>query len=226
MMGIVTLFRRQAYRELLLHSRQPRLLVHSALFFLMVAVFFPLTMPPDPTIMRTVAPGLVWIAMLLALLLGSVALFQQDYQDGIVEQWLISGYPLTVIVAAKIIVHWMLNLLPLLFFCPLLALLFGFSGFEMGVLMLSLVLGTPALVFLCALAAAFSAGMEQKGVLMALVLLPLTVPVMVFGSSTLVVAMQGFPVMAYLAILLALSILASCFLPFAIAAVIRISLAD
>ncbi|WP_019216515.1 heme exporter protein CcmB, partial [Legionella tunisiensis] len=185
-----------------------------------------LTMPPDVTLLRTVAPGLVWIAMLLAMLLASVGFFQQDYEDGVVEQWLISGYPLSVIVGAKVSVHWLLNLIPMLIFCPLLALLFNLTAYETIILLLSLIVGTPAILFLCALAAAFSAGMQQKGVLMALILLPLTIPVMVFGSGSLTAVMQGLPVSGYLALLLALSILAVGFLPFAIAAVIRISLAD
>ncbi|WP_058451733.1 heme exporter protein CcmB [Legionella maceachernii] len=225
-MSLTTLFIRQFHREFLLHLRQPKLLLHSSLFFLMVTVFFPLTMPPATTILRSVAPGLVWIAMLLAMLLTSVGLFQQDYEDGIVEQWLISSYPLSLVVAAKLTVHWLINLLPMLVFCPLLALLFSFSWQETGVLMLGLITGTPAILFLCGLAAAFSSGMQQKGVLMALVLLPLTVPVMIFGSGSLTAAMQGLPVAGYLAILLALSVLAAGFLPFAIAAVVRINLVD
>lgn len=226
MMSLLTVFRRQFRRETLIHLRQPRLLFQAALFFLMVAVFFPLTMPPDVTLLRTVAPGLVWIAMLLAMLLASVGFFQQDYEDGVVEQWLISGYPLSVIVGAKVLVHWLLNLIPMLIFCPLLALLFNLTAYETTILLFSLIVGTPAILFLCALAAAFSAGMQQKGVLMALILLPLTIPVMVFGSGSLTAVMHGLPVLGYLALLLALSILAVGFLPFAIAAVIRISLAD
>lgn len=226
MMSLRRLFYRQCRRELLLHIRQPRLLLHAALFFLMVTIFFPLTMPPDTSILRSLAPGLVWIAMLLSILLTSVSFFQQDYEDGVIEQWLISSYPLSLIVAAKLLIHWLINLVPMLIFCPLLALLFNLTAQETVVLMLSLIAGTPAILFLCGLAAAFSAGMHQKGVLMALVLLPLTVPIMIFGSGTLSAAMQGLPVMGFLAILLALSIFAVGFLPFAIAAVVRINLAE
>ncbi|KTD06729.1 heme exporter protein CcmB [Legionella jamestowniensis] len=223
MTSLAIVFKRQIQREMLLHLRQPRLLLHSSLFFLMVAVFFPLTMPPQTSIMRTVAPGVVWIAMLLAMLLSSVNLFQQDYEDGAVEQWLISGYPLSLIVSAKLLVHWFLNLLPMLIFSPLLALLFNLTFVETVILIASLILGTPAILFLCGLAAAFSAG---KGVLMALVLLPLTVPVMIFGSGSLFAVMQGFSAQGYLALLAAISLLATAFLPFAIAGIIRISLAD
>ncbi|CEK10343.1 heme exporter protein CcmB [Legionella hackeliae] len=223
MINLAILFKRQLHRELLLHLREPRLLLHASIFFLMVTVFFPLTMPPESSTMRTIAPGVVWIAMLLAMLLSSVNLFQQDYEDGVVEQWLISGYPLSLIISAKLLVHWVINLIPMLIFCPLLALLFNLSGMETLILMVSLVLGTPAILFLCGLAASFSAG---KGVLMALVLLPLTVPVMIFGSGSLSAVMQGFSAQGYLAFLAAISLSAATFLPFAIAAIIRISLAD
>lgn len=222
-MTLGALFKRQFHREILLQLRQPRLLLHSSLFFLMVTVFFPLTMPPEVSMMRIVAPGLVWIAMLLSMLISSVSFFQQDYEDGVIEQWIISSYPLSMIVSAKLWVHWLLNVVPMLIFCPFLALLFSLTTHETVVLMVALIVGTPAILFLCGLAAAFSAG---KGVLMALVLLPLTVPIMIFGSGSLSAAMQGFPVTGYIALLAAISLLAVVFLPFAIAAVIRISLAD
>jgi heme exporter protein B len=223
MLKLPVVFKRQFQREMLLHFRQPRLLLHSALFFLMVTVFFPLTLPPDSLTLRLVAPGLVWIAMLLSMLLSSVSLYQQDQDDGVLEQWLISGYPLAVMVAAKLLMHWLLNLISLLIFCPLLALLFNFSLNEMIILILSLIAGTPAILFLCGLASAFSQG---RSALMALVLLPLAVPIMIFGSGALIAFMQGLAISGYIALLVAISLLAICFLPFAISAVIRISLAD
>lgn len=218
--------KKYTYRELLLQIRQPKLLLNAALFFLMIMVFFPLTLPASSALLQQTAPGLIWIALLLATMLASERLFQSDYDDGIIEQWLIFGAPLVLIVAGKIISHWLVTLGALLLFCPLLALLFNFSSYELQILALSLVLGTPAIVCLCALAAAFSSGMQQKGIFMALILLPLTVPVMIFGSGTLTVALQAMPVSGYLALLLAMSIVAGAFLPFAIAAIIRVSLAD
>lgn len=219
-------FGRQFQRELLIHMRQPRLLINASLFFVMIVVFFPLTMPPNSLLLKQIAPGLVWMAVLLATLLASERLFQQDHDDGVIEQWLVSGYSLRIIVSAKMLAHWLLTVTPLLLFCPILALLFGFTLHELIILLLVLIAGTPAILALCALAAAFGTGMAQKGILMALVLLPLTVPVMIFGSGTITASMQGLSVSGYLAILLAISILAVGFLPFAIAAVIRIGLAD
>lgn len=226
MNAALTCFNKQCYRDLCINVRQPRLMINAMLFFIMVIVFFPLTLTPNNLILRQVIPGLIWMTVLLAMLLAADRLFQEDYDDGVIEQWLISGYSLRLIVTAKILIHWLLTLIPLLVLCPFLALLFNFSWYELGVLSLSLLAGTPAILFLCGLAAAFSTGIQQKGILMALILLPLTIPVMIFGSGALLAAMQGNTVSGYLAILSAFSLVAASFLPFAIAAIIRISLAD
>lgn len=226
MMTIGQLFIRQCQRELLVYFRHPRLVINASLFFLMMIVFFPLTMPADSALIRSVIPGVIWMAVLLALLMASERLFQQDYDQGLIEQWLLSGYSLSIIIMAKISIHWLFTLLPLLFFTPLFALLFHFSWFEVGVLAASLIIATPAILCLCGLASAFSTGMRQKGLLMALILLPLTVPILIFSSSTLIAAMDSRPVTAEFAILLAISLLSVSFLPFAIASVIRFGLSD
>ncbi len=226
MMDVVRLFKRQFARECLVHARQVRMVVNACLFFFMIMVFFPLTMPPDAPLLRTILPGLVWIAVLLAMLLSSERLFQSDYDDGVIEQWLVSGYPISVFVAAKVLSQWLVTIVPILFFCPILALLFTLTMHETVVLMLSLLCGTPAILFLCALAAAFGTGLRQTGVLMALILLPLTIPVMIFGSGAILAVMQGLPAQGYLAILLAMSCLAVVFLPFAVAGVARIGFVD
>ncbi len=226
MISYFSLFKQQLAREVLLHLRQLRVIINSCLFFLMIVVFFPLTIAPDANLLRTVAPGLVWIAMLLALFLSAERLFQQDYDDGMIEQWIVSGYPISLLVSAKVLVHWLLNLLPMLIFSPFLAILFSLTAHETLILMLSLICGTPTILYLCALAAAFSTGLKQKGLLMALILLPLTIPVMIFGSGTVLSSMHGLPVDGYLALLLAMSIVAAGFLPFAISAVIRIGLVE
>lgn len=220
------LFARQFRRELLIQVRQIRLLVNSCLFFLMILFIFPLTLRPEIALMRTIAPGLIWMAILLSMLLSAERLFQQDYDQGVIEQWLVSGQTLSFMVSAKILAHWFFNLLPLLILCPLVALIFSFSAWETWILVFSLLCGTPALIFLCALAAAFGVGVNQRGALMALILLPLTLPLLIFGSGTLTIAIQGLPVSGYLALLLAMSIITITFLPSAIAAVMRISHVD
>ncbi|HAT6977176.1 TPA: heme exporter protein CcmB [Legionella pneumophila] len=220
------LFAKQFRRELLIQVRQIRYLVNSCLFFLMLLFIFPLTLRPELMLMRAFAPGLVWMAILLSMLLSSERLFQQDYEQGVLEQWLVSGQALNLLVTAKVLAHWLVSVAPLLILSPVIAILFSFTVWETYILFLSLICGTPAILFLCALAAAFGVGINQRGSLMALILLPLTLPILIFGSGTLSVAMQGLPISGYLALLLAMSLLAVGFLPYAIAAVIRISHID
>ncbi|MCA0403985.1 MAG: heme exporter protein CcmB [Proteobacteria bacterium] len=222
----LTLFSLQLKREWLLQVRDPKIILQAALFFIMITVFFPLSLPADNVLLAAVTPGIIWIAMLLSMLLSAVYFFQQDYEDGIIEQWIISPYSLTVYVIAKLLVHWLLNLVPLLIFCPLLALLFNLNVEQTAILICTVLIGSPAILFLCGLASAFNAGIQQKGILMALILLPLTIPIMVFGSGILTLAMQQLPFYGNLAILAAISLLALSFLPLAIAAVLRINLSD
>ena len=217
------LFISQFKRELLIQGRQIRYLINSCLFFLMLLLFFPLTMRPDPALMQTIAPGLIWIAMLLSLLLSAERMFIQDYEHGVIEQWMVSGQSLATLISAKVFAHWLFNLLPILFLCPIVGILFSFNLWQTAVLALSLLCGTPALLFLCALAAACGIGVHQGGALMALILLPLTLPVLIFGSGTLTIALHGFPVTPYLALLAAISLISIALLPYGIAAVIRIS---
>lgn len=221
-----SLFVKQFKRELIIQKRQIRYLINSCLFFLILLIIFPLTMKPEALLMRSIAPGLIWMAVLLSMMLTSERLFSQDYEHGVIEQWLVSGLSLNVIIAAKTLAHWFFNLLPLVLLSPVIAVLFGFNPWETGILVLSLLCGTPALLFLCALAAAFGVGVNQKGALMALILIPLTLPLIIFGSGTLNVAMQGLPVSGYLALLLAMSVISLGFLPYAIAAVVKVSLLD
>lgn len=220
------LFWAQFTREWLIQIRQLRLVLNSCLFFLILLFVFPLTLRPEVTLLREVAPGLVWMSILLSLLLSAERVFQSDYEQGVIEQWLVFGQGLSVIVTAKVWAHWVFNLLPLLLLTPIIAILFSLSLWETGILILSLLCGTPALLFLSTLAAAFGLGMNQRGTLMALILLPLTLPILIFGSGTLTMAMQGHSVSGYLALLVAMSLITAAFLPLAIAAVMRISHAD
>jgi heme exporter protein B len=217
---------RQAQRELLIQLRQIRFLLNSCFFLLIFLFMVPLTLKPEVALLRIIAPGLVWMAIVLSLFLSAEHLFQQDYEQGVMEQWMVSGQPLPLLISAKVMAHWLINLLPLLILCPLVALLFSLSAWEAWILALSILCGTPALLFLCALVAAFGVGINQRSVLMALILLPLTLPLLIFGSATLSSAMQGLPVRGYLALLLAMSLIAVGFLPYAIAGVLRVSQGD
>lgn len=222
----IQLFVRQLHCEWLMHVRQLRMVLNACLFFSMVMVFFPLTMPPESTLLRTILPGLIWIGVLLALLLSSERLYQQDFEDGVMEQWLVSGQPVSIIIAAKVWMQWLITILPMILLCPFIAILFLLNVHESLVLIVSLLCGTPAILFLCALAAAFGLGIRQKGVLMALIVLPLTIPLMIFGSAAVAAAMQGLPIAGYLALLSAISLIAASILPFAITGVIYVSILD
>lgn len=216
-------FRRQFKRELLIQIRDIRCLINSCLFFLMILFFFPMTLKADLILLRSVAPGLVWMALLLSLLLSAERLFVPDYEQGVIEQWLVFGRALPCIISAKIAAHWCFNVIPVLLLCPLVALIFSLTPWETTALILSLLCGTPALIFLCALAASFGVGMTQRAALMALILLPLALPILIFASATVTMAMQGLAISGYLALLLAFSVLSISFLPYTIAAVMRVS---
>lgn len=213
---------RQCQRECLIHWRTPRTILYAFLFFVMVLVFFPLTIAPEQKLLSAILPGLLWISILLAFLFASERLFLQDYQDGVIEQWLVSGQPLSAYVIAKVLMHWVLCVLPLMIALPVIALLFRMPMQQFWVVCGSFLMGTPALWFLCALAAALSTSAQQKGVLIALILLPLALPVMIFGSGAIVAFVDFSQVSAALALLLACSLIAVTFLPLAICAVIRV----
>lgn len=207
----------------MIQFRQPRYLLQAALFFFIITVFFGFSMAAPTNILHAIVPGVIWVALLLAILLSCQYIFRQDYEAGVVEQWLVSGYSLLWPIQAKLLIHWLFILLPLLIFCALLAVLFNFSAYETLILICSLFIGSPALIYLAALAAASSDG---KGLLMALILLPLSLPVMIFGSGALIASMHQNMVAPYLALLGAMSLLAISFLPAALVVIIRISLLD
>lgn len=219
-------FLRQSVREVILYARQLAVLLNTSLFFLMFLLFFPLTLKPDMNLMQAIAPGLIWFALLLSMLLSADRLFRQEYESGVIEQWLVSGYSLPLLLSLKILIFWFLNLLPFLILTPVVGLIFNLSWSALGVLVLSLLVGTPALFYLCALAAVFGQSVNQQFALLALIFLPLTLPVIIFGASALQLVMQGYAVKGNLALLSAFSLLAAALLPFAIAGVVRVSLND
>lgn len=226
MISLAALIKRQIHREYHVHMRHKQSWLNAVVFFILILVFFPLTMPADSNVLRVLGPGVVWMAVLLAGLLSSERLFQADYDEGVIELWLASGFPISALVLAKTLVHWLLTIVPMLVLSPMLSMLFDLTGYETLILLLSLICGTPTIVMLCALAAAFSTSLQQKSVLMGLILLPLTIPVMILGAATTTAAMNHMEVNGYLACLLALSCLAIAGLPFAVASVVKAGMAD
>ncbi|WP_299204757.1 heme exporter protein CcmB [uncultured Amphritea sp.] len=210
-------------RDLLLSYRRKSDLVNPLIFFLMVATLFPLGVSPDPTFLADVAPGVVWVAALLATLLSMDSLFRSDFEDGTLEQILLSPQPLYMVVLAKVLAHWMLTGLPLTILAPVLGVMLFLPADGMWGLVLSLLLGTPTLSLVGAIGAALTVGLRKGGVLISLLVLPLYIPLLIFGSAAVQGAVTGLPLGGYLAILGAMLSLGLVMAPLAIGAALRIS---
>jgi len=211
-------------RDLLLALRQRGDIANTVLFFFVVVAMVPLAVGPEPKTLRLIAPGMVWVAALLAAILSLPRLFAHDHADGTLEQLLLTGEPLAVIVLAKCAAHWLATGLPI----TLLAAVFGVA-FDLGVevttvLVATLLLGTPALSLLGAVGASLTLGLRGGGVLVALLVLPLYVPALIFGAGAVDAAAGGISAQGHLLVLGALSLAASVLAPWAIAAALRISL--
>ena len=210
-------------RELKLAARRPSDAFGGVFFFVLVGSLFPLALGPDAALLRQVAPGIVWVAALLAVLLEQHRLFESDMADGSLEQWLLAPVPLPLLVGLKVGTHWLLGVLPLLLVAPLLGWQYGLNGAVVGVLLASLALGTPSLYLLAALGAALTLGMRGQ-LLLALVVLPLSVPILIFGSHAVAQAQQGLsaaPALNLLGASLCLAVLTG---PWAIAGALRLAL--
>ncbi len=213
-------------REVVLQVREVRRLLNAGLFFLMVLAIFPLGFEANQSALKQLLPGLVWIAALFAFLLSAEGIFHVESEAGVLEQWMLSDVPMHTRIRIKLLVHWLSILLPLMLLSLLVAVLFDLSLSLWGVLAVSLAFGTPILYVLAAFSAAFGLSLKHQGLLTALIVLPLCLPVMVFGGGVLTKAMQGLPVSGDFAFLLAIAILAVWGVPYAVAAVIRVGVAD
>lgn len=211
-------------RDLRLGLRLRAEVIQALMFLIVVVSLFPLAVGPETAILKRIAPGVVWVAALLSVLLTLPRLFAADYADGTLEQLLISPYPLPLIAAGKMLAHWLMSGLPLALISPLLGLQFGLGGNELLVLLCSLMLGTPALSMIGAIGAALTLGVRGGSILMALLVLPLYVPVLIFGAGAVEQAMSGIDYGANLSLLGAILLLGALSIPFAIAAALKISL--
>ncbi|OGA25135.1 MAG: heme exporter protein CcmB [Betaproteobacteria bacterium RIFCSPLOWO2_02_FULL_67_26] len=211
-------------RDLLLALRNKSDAANTLLFFVIVASLFPLGVGPEPALLRGIAPGVVWVAALLASMLALARLFAADYADGTLEQLALAPQPLAALVAAKILAHWLVSGLPLVLIAPLLGLQFDLSGTALLTLMVSLLIGTPVLSLLGAIGAALTLGLRASGVLVPLIVLPLTVPVLVFGAGAVEAAAAGLGAEAQLSLLAAFLLVSAALSPWAAAAAIRIAL--
>ncbi|WP_024675796.1 heme exporter protein CcmB [Pseudomonas syringae] len=213
-------------REARLLARRPAELLNPLVFFALVIALFPLAIGPDAQLLQTLSPGLVWVAALLAVLLSLDGLFRSDFEDGSLEQWVLSPQPLALLVLSKVLAHWVFSGLALVLLSPVLALMLGLPVSCLPVLMLSLLLGTPVLSLMGAVGAALTVGLKRGGLLLALLILPLYIPVLILGSAALQAALQGMPATGYLLWLGSLTVLAITLTPFAIAAGLKISVGE
>lgn len=210
-------------RDLLLALRHPGEVVDAWLFFILIVCLFPLGTRPEAGLLSSFAPAIVWIAALLSTLLSLDRIFKTDFADGSLEQLLLSPYPTAWLVLAKVLVHWLSSGLLLILASPFLAMILGLPGEAVPVLMLSLLLGTPVLSLIGAIAVALTVGLRSAGLLLPLLLLPLYTPVLIFGAQSVQTAAMGMPSDGPLYLLAAMFALAVTLAPLAIAAALRIS---
>jgi heme exporter protein B len=211
-------------RDLTLAFRHRAEMANPLLFFVIVVTLFPMGITPEARILETIAPGVIWVAALLAAMLSLDTLFRSDFEDGALEQILLSPHPAAVLVLAKVLAHWLVTGLPLILVAPLLGVLLALPGEAMWVLVATLALGTPVLSLVGAIGTALTVGLRRGGVLLSLLVLPLYIPVLIFGSNAVGTAADGLPVAGQLYFLGALLVLSLTLAPLAIAAALRISL--
>lgn len=211
-------------RELRLAFRRWEQITHPVVFFVMMATLFPLALSPEPALLRTLAPGVVWVGALLASLLALDTLYRGDLEDGTLEQLTLTGQPLGALLLAKTVAHWLLSGLPLVVTAPLIAYALAAPGEAVGTLMVSIALGTGVLSFVGAVGAALTLGSRRGSVLLSLLVLPLVMPVLIFGARATDLAIRGEPSGGPVWLLAAMLILAATLTPLATAAAVRVSL--
>ncbi len=218
------IFRTLLLRDLTLGLRNRADMLMTVFFFVIVVSLFPLAVGPETDLLRIMGPGVIWVAALLASLLSLERLFGGDYADGTLEQMVISHHPLAIIAFAKVVAHWLVAGLPLVIISPLLALQYGLDGQSTLLMMATLLMGTPILSLLGAVGAALTLGLRGGGVLISLLVLPLFVPVLIFGAAVVGDAAAGLPVEAHFSLLGAMLVLALILSPWTIASALRISI--
>jgi heme exporter protein B len=224
MSGPLSAFGAILRRDLRLAFRRPGEMANPLLFFVLITAIFPLGLSPEPELLRTVAPGILWGAALLSSLLALDLLFRSDFEDGSLEQLVLSAHSLPVIVLGKTLAHWIVSGLPLVLIAPLLASALYLPQEAWGTLMLGLLIGTPTLSLLGAVGAALTTGLGRGSALLSLLVMPLATPILIFGARSVDLAVQGMDPVGPMYLLAAILFLALSLSPLAIAAAVRISL--
>lgn len=210
-------------RDLKIAIRHRGDIFNPLLFFVMVVTLFPLGVGPEPQTLTRIAPGIIWVAALLSSMLSLERLFKADYNDGSLEQMLLSPQPLSLLVLAKVLAHWLLTGVPLIIIAPLLAVLLHLDNNSYGALLATLALGTPVLSLLGAIGVALTVGLRKGGVLLSLLILPLYIPVLIFATSAIDAASMNMPYSGHLAIIAAMLLGSLTLAPLAIGASLRVS---
>ena len=218
------MFRWIVTRDLTLAWRRRADVLATLFFFVIVVSLFPLGIGPEKELLRSIAPGVVWVAALLASMLSLGRLFANDYQDGTLEQMLLTPQPLYLVVMGKVLAQWLVSEVPLVLMAPLLGMQFDLDSSTLFVLLVSQLIGTPVLSLIGSVGAALTLGLRGGGVLIALLILPLYVPVLIFGAGAVHTSAIGMSPLANLYLLGALFVVSLVFAPWATAAALRISL--
>ena len=211
-------------RDLKLAYRHRNELLNPLFFFVLVVMLFPLGTSPEKQLLMTMAPGVIWVAALLASMLSLDTLFRADYEDGTLEQILISPHPLSVLVLAKIISHWLVTGFPMILMAPLLAVFMYLPEEGIGVLMLTLAIGTPVLSLIGAIGMGLTVGLRRGGMLLSLLVLPLYIPILIFSANAVDAHLADMAIKGQIYFLSAVLVLALTLAPVATAAALRISL--
>jgi len=210
-------------RDLLLAFRRQSDIATTLFFFIIVSSLFPLGIGPEPAVLSSIAPGVLWVATLLAGMISLTRLFAADFVDGSLEQMLLAPQPLALLVTAKVLAHWLVCGLPVVLLAPIIGLQYALPNDAILVLVYSLLLGTPALSLIGAIGAALTLGVRGSGLLVALLVLPLYIPALIFGAGAVAASQHGMSAQAHLSLLAACSLLALVLAPMATAAALRIS---
>ncbi len=211
-------------RDLTLAVRNRAEFANPILFFVLVITLFPLAIGPVPELLARIAPGIIWVAALLAAMLSLDSIFRSDFDDGSLEQLLMSAHPMPVLVLAKVCAHWLVTGVPLLLISPVLAEMLGMPQAAQGTLFLTILIGTPILSLVGSIGVALTVGLPKGGIILSLLVLPLYVPVLIFASSAIEAAAGGLDVSAQLNMLMAFLFVSISLSPLATAAALRMSM--
>ena len=211
------------WRDLTLAWRRKADILSTVFFFIIVVSLFPLGIGPETQLLRSIAPGVIWVAALLASMLSLNRLFANDLQDGTLEQLLLTPQPLFLVVLGKVLAHWIVSEIPLVLIAPLVGLQFDIPADTLGILVVSLLVGTPVLSLIGSVGAALTLGLRGGGVLISILVLPLYIPALIFGAGAVEASIIGASPAPHLNLLGAFAIVSLIFSPWATAAALRIS---